>query len=68
MLVGVTAALTWVNVRGIRQSAWLVNALTIGKLLPLALFIIVGLRYRRPRRADGAAADHAAAVLGGARC
>ena len=42
---GVTAALTWVNVRGIRQSAWLVNALTIGKLLPLALFILLGLRY-----------------------
>jgi amino acid transporter len=45
VLVGVTAALTWVNVRGVRQSAWLVNALTIGKLLPLALFIIVGLGY-----------------------
>ncbi len=45
LLLGVTSALTWVNVRGIRQSAWLVNALTIGKLLPLALFIVVGLRY-----------------------
>ena len=45
LLVGVTSALTWVNVRGIRQSAWLVNALTIGKLLPLVLFIVVGLRY-----------------------
>jgi basic amino acid/polyamine antiporter, APA family len=45
LLVGVTAALTWVNVRGIRQSAWLVNALTIGKLLPLALFIVIGLRH-----------------------
>ena len=43
LLTAVTAALTWVNVRGIRQSAWLVDALTIGKLLPLALFIIVGL-------------------------
>jgi APA family basic amino acid/polyamine antiporter len=48
VLVGVTAALTWVNARGIRQSAWLVNALTIGKLLPLALFIIIGLRYLNP--------------------
>ena len=53
------AALTWVNVRGIRQSAWLVNALTIGKLLPLALFIVVGLFYIEPPRADDAAADHA---------
>jgi amino acid transporter len=45
LLVGVTSALTWINVRGIRQSAWLVNALTIGKLLPLVFFIVVGLRY-----------------------
>jgi len=43
LLVGITTALTWINVRGIRQSAWLVNVLTIGKLLPLALFIVVGL-------------------------
>jgi basic amino acid/polyamine antiporter, APA family len=48
VLVGVTAALTWVNARGIRQSAWLVNALTIGKLLPLFLFIAIGLRYLDP--------------------
>ena len=48
VLIGVTAGLTWVNARGIRQSAWLVNALTIGKLLPLTLFIIAGLRYVDP--------------------
>jgi basic amino acid/polyamine antiporter, APA family len=48
VLIGVTAGLTWVNARGIRQSAWLVNALTIGKLLPLALFIVAGLRYLDP--------------------
>ena len=29
LLTGVTALLTWINVRGIRQSAWAVNALTI---------------------------------------
>jgi APA family basic amino acid/polyamine antiporter len=45
LLLGVTAAITWINVRGIRQSAWLVNALTVGKLVPLTLFIIIGLRY-----------------------
>ena len=45
LLTGVTAVLTWINVRGIRQSAWLVNALTVGKLLPLAVFIVIGLRY-----------------------
>src|SRR5438093_9848206 len=45
LLIGVTVALTWVNVVGIRQSAWVVNALTIGKLLPLAFFILAGLRF-----------------------
>jgi basic amino acid/polyamine antiporter, APA family len=45
LLLAVTAVLTWVNVRGIRQSAWVVNALTIGKLLPLAVFILAGLRF-----------------------
>ncbi len=45
LLIGVTAVLTWVNVRGIRQSAWVVNGLTIGKLLPLAVFILAGLRF-----------------------
>jgi basic amino acid/polyamine antiporter, APA family len=50
VLVGITATLAWVNVRGIRQSAWVVNALTIGKLLPLALFIGVGLFYIEPSR------------------
>jgi len=42
LLIGITAALAWVNVRGIRQSAWVVNTLTIGKLLPLAIFIVLG--------------------------
>jgi amino acid transporter len=50
VLTAVTAALAWINVRGIRQSAWVVNALTIGKLLPLALFIIVGVAYVDPAR------------------
>jgi APA family basic amino acid/polyamine antiporter len=48
LLTAVTTALTVINVRGIKQSAWLVNALTIGKLLPLALFIFVGLTYVGP--------------------
>ena len=47
LLTSVTAGLTWVNVRGIRQSAWLVDALTIAKMVPLALFIAVGLFFFR---------------------
>src|SRR6185295_12901986 len=48
LLVGVTSVLAWVNVRGIRQSAWVVNALTIGKLVPLVIFIIAGLAFIDP--------------------
>ena len=40
-----TAALAIVNVVGIRQSAWLVNALTIAKLVPLLGFIVFGVWY-----------------------
>src|SRR5829696_7049738 len=43
LLTAIIAALTLINVVGIRQSAWVVNALTIGKLVPLGLFIAVGL-------------------------
>src|SRR5438094_985679 len=50
VLTGVTTMLALINVRGIRQSAWLVNALTIGKLVPLSLFIIVGILFIEPSR------------------
>jgi amino acid transporter len=50
VLTGVTSALALINVRGIQQSAWLVNALTIGKLIPLALFILVGVAFIDPAR------------------
>jgi amino acid transporter len=43
LMTAIIAVLAIVNVLGIRQSAWVVNALTIGKLLPLALFIVVGM-------------------------
>lgn len=33
------------NIRGIKQSSLAVNVLTIGKLTPLAIFILVGLPY-----------------------
>jgi basic amino acid/polyamine antiporter, APA family len=32
-----------INIRGIRQSSLVLNALTIGKLVPLCVFIVVGL-------------------------
>ena len=42
LLTAIIATLAGINIVGIRQSAWVVNALTIGKLVPLALFIAVG--------------------------
>jgi basic amino acid/polyamine antiporter, APA family len=41
LIVGLAA----VHVRGIRHSAWLVNTLTIGKLLPLVVFIVIGVFF-----------------------
>ena len=50
LLTGLTLMLLWINVRGIRQSAWVVNALTIGKLVPLVVFVVGGLFFLRPER------------------
>ena len=41
----VVIAVTAINMRGIKQSAFFVNALTVGKLLPLVLFVIFGLPH-----------------------
>ncbi len=48
MIAALTIALTMINVRGIKQSSWVVNALTIGKLAPLTIFIIAGVWYIDP--------------------
>jgi amino acid transporter len=45
LITALTLTLTWINVRGIRQSSWVVNALTIGKLAPLVLFILAGIWF-----------------------
>jgi len=47
-ITALTLLLTWINVIGIKQSSWFVNALTIGKLLPLAIFIVVGIWFIDP--------------------
>jgi APA family basic amino acid/polyamine antiporter len=48
VIIGLTVLLTAINVVGIRQSAWAVNLLTIGKLVPLAVFIGVGFLFFNP--------------------
>jgi amino acid transporter len=46
----VTLAIGWINLRGIRQSAFVINLLTVAKLVPLALFILVGVWFVDPSR------------------
>jgi basic amino acid/polyamine antiporter, APA family len=46
----VVSVLTVINIAGIRQSAWTINTLTLGKLVPIALFIAFGLTAIEPAR------------------
>jgi len=45
VIVGLTSFLAWINIRGIKLSAWMINFMTIGKLVPLATFGVVGLFF-----------------------
>jgi len=45
LITSVALIIMAVNIRGIRQSSLVVNALTIAKLTPLALFILLGLPH-----------------------
>jgi amino acid transporter len=49
-LIALTTAFASINVRGIRQASWAVNVLTVGKLVPLAVFIAIGLAFIQPAR------------------
>jgi basic amino acid/polyamine antiporter, APA family len=50
LITALTVVLTWINIRGIKQSSWVVNTLTIGKLAPLVLFILAGIWFIDPGR------------------
>jgi amino acid transporter len=43
VMSAIISTLAIINILGIRQSAWVVNALTIGKLVPLVLFVALAL-------------------------
>jgi amino acid transporter len=45
LITVLTVVLAWINVRGVKQASWVVNALTVGKLLPLAVFIAAGVWF-----------------------
>jgi len=49
-LAALTVVFAGINVRGVRQASWAVNILTVGKLVPLSVFIGVGLAYVQPAR------------------
>jgi amino acid transporter len=50
VITGITAVLTVLNILGIKQGSRTVNALTIAKLVPLGLFIAVGVFFISPPR------------------
>jgi amino acid transporter len=49
-LIALTTAFAAINIRGVRQASWAVNVLTIGKLVPLGVFIAIGLAFVQPVR------------------
>jgi amino acid transporter len=50
LITAVTVVLAIINIRGIKQSSWVVNVLTIGKLTPLFIFIVAGIWFVDPSR------------------
>ena len=52
VITGIIVALAVINVLGIRQSSIVVNLLTIGKLVPLTIFIAAGLFFVEWPRLD----------------
>jgi amino acid transporter len=69
IIISVTAFLTWVNHRGIRNMNRLNSLLTIAKLVPLAIFIILGLfhletaRFHAPTVPDAKAFSQSVLLL-----
>jgi amino acid transporter len=67
LVCAVTAAIVAINVRGVRPAAIVANVFTIGKLVPLLLFVLVGLWFVEPARLVPAATpslpDFSGAVL-----
>jgi len=50
VIAAITLTIGWINLRGIRHSKLTINVLTIAKLVPLALFILVGIWFVDPGR------------------
>ena len=68
LIIAITAVFTWVNYLGVKNSTLLSNTLAIAKILPLLVFVIVGLFYINPQLIDTSQTppplpDFAASVL-----
>jgi basic amino acid/polyamine antiporter, APA family len=50
LMTALTLGISGLNVRGIRQSAWAIDVLTVGKLVPLLFFCLVGIWFITPSR------------------
>ncbi|MCU1383990.1 MAG: yhdG 2 [Acidobacteria bacterium] len=49
-LAALTLIFAAINIRGVRHGSAVVNVMTVGKLVPLAIFIVVGFAYVQPSR------------------
>jgi amino acid transporter len=49
-LIALTLIFGSINYRGVRQGSLVVNVMTVGKLVPLVLFIVIGLAHVEPAR------------------
>ncbi len=45
LMTATVTLITWVNLRGIKLSSRVINALTVGKIVPLVLFAAIGLFF-----------------------
>ena len=48
LIIGITFIFTWINYLGVKSSTILSNTLAIAKILPLLIFVIVGLFFINP--------------------
>jgi amino acid transporter len=48
LIAAIIIAITAINIKGIRQSSLVLNVLTVGKLIPLVAFVVVGIFFIDP--------------------
>lgn len=66
MIVLLVAALVAINLRGIRNSARVLEAITLVKLVPLLLFVVIGAFFIEPSNLAWTTVPEASVVLGSA--